>query len=71
MTETALSNRMREYAKTHAVPEGWHEAADRFDKATHEHMHLNDPTGGTARRMLGAFARARRLWCEETGESLI
>lgn len=68
---TALSKRMHALADTgHPRAAELREKADAFDAATTAHY---DPkhTPETAKRMLGAFARARRLWCDITGEPLV
>ena len=70
MTETALSKRMRAYALTHApLPEGWLEAADAFDEATAGFY--ASPQTVSVKKFMGAFARARRMWCDQTGEPLV
>lgn len=72
MKQTDLSKRMRRLAEDRPhqqLPEGWHEAADAFDAATAGY--LGDPQTVSVGKFVAAFARARRLWCEATGESLI
>ena len=68
--EAELSDRMRAFAEGNDVPEGWREAADALDAATHGYFFADPPTV-SAPRFLGAWARARRMWCERTGESLL
>lgn len=66
---TALSIRM------HALADSGHERAeelrlkaDAFDTAT-EGLYATPQTCSVA-KFMGAFARARRLWCDITGEPL-
>ena len=69
MVETSLANRMRALAeKRDDLPEGFLAAADKFDAAT-AGFYASPPTVGVA-KFVGSFARARRLWCEATGEEL-
>lgn len=68
---TEISDKMRALAETgHERAEELRSKADEFDAKTAAHY---SETGGpeTAKSMLGAWARARRLWCECTGEPLI
>lgn len=61
---TDLSIKMVEIADRDKLPEN-HEMrikAAEFDKATR---------GGEAKKTLGAWARARRVYCDYTGESLV
>lgn len=59
-TAPQLTDRMRALAATgHPRAEELHAAADRIDAAT------------TISQIVGAWAKARRLWCEITGESLV
>jgi hypothetical protein len=68
--ETNLSSRMRQLADTgHERAEELREKAKAFDDATAGFY--GDPQTVDARKFLGCFARARRLWCDITGESLI
>lgn len=68
--ETNLSHRMRTLAKTRTdLPANWHEVADAFDAATLGFYSV--PQTVEVETFVGCFARARRLWCEATGESLI
>lgn len=65
---TDLSRRMHALADSgHARAAELRERADAFDQATA----AQDGTRAGAKRMLGAWARARRLWSDTTGESLI
>jgi hypothetical protein len=65
-----LWERMRELAdRGHQRAEELRALADEFEaKAT---GFYSDPQTVTAPSFLGAFARARRLWCDCTGESLV
>jgi len=68
--ETELSRRMRLLAKLRDdLPENWGDLADRFDVATAGFN--SDPQTVTAAQFLGCFARARKAWCDATGESLV
>ena len=68
---TELSEKMRELADR--VSE--HEAvdlrskADAFDSAT-EALNSRDPSPDAVKKMLGAWARARRAYCHSSGEDL-
>lgn len=61
MAETPLAERMRKLAETHERGAELIAAADEMDAA----VHLSIP------RLVGAWAKARRLWCECTGEELV
>ena len=68
--KTNLAERMRLLAKTRDdLPQGWDEAANAFDAAT-VGFYANPQTVPVT-KFLGCLARARRLWCEATGESLV
>lgn len=70
--DTALAERMRKLVEQRGsenLPEGFLEAAERFNAAVEGFF--SDPPTHTVKQFVGAFARARRLWCEATGESLI
>lgn len=61
--ENSLPDRMRTLAKGgHPRAEELRQRADDMDNAIATH---------DMRKMIGAWARARRLWCECTGEPLI
>lgn len=67
---TALSERMHALAETgHERAVELREKADAFDSAT-AGFYSEPQTVGVA-KFMGAFARARRLWCDITGESLV
>lgn len=59
---TPLSEQM------HALADKGHPRADELRAKAQE---LDDKINGEPRSMLGAWARARRLWCDCTGEDLI
>jgi hypothetical protein len=63
----ALAPKMRAYADAHPGNDHLRELADKLDAA------VADSFTGTpsVRKMLGAWARARRAWCEVTGEDWI
>jgi hypothetical protein len=66
----SLVERMREFAKTHTdLPADWLEKADDFEAATTGFY--SDSQTVDAKSFLGAWARARRLWCDTTGDPLI
>ena len=70
--QTELSRRMRALADKigGTAAADLREKADAFDRATEAH---NNGTGGpdSAKRMLGAWARARRAYCGATGDPLV
>lgn len=67
---TPLSERMHALADSgHARAAELRERADAFDQATAGFY--SEPQTVKTPSFLGAFARARRLWCDITGESLI
>lgn len=69
---TELGRRMRDYARTHPgkeLPAGWFAAAEAFDNAAAGFF--ADPQTVPVGKFVGCFARARRMWCEVTGESLV
>ena len=58
-----LADRMREYAATHPeVLASFKAHADALDSITHE---------TPIPKLVGIWARARRAWCEVTGEPLV
>lgn len=69
-TRTALSERMHALADTgHARADELREKADAFDAATAGYY--SNPQTVDVRKFMGAFARARRAWCEVSGEPLV
>jgi short subunit dehydrogenase-like uncharacterized protein len=69
-TRTALSERMHALADTgHARAAELREKADAFDVATAGCF--AEPQPHSVAQMVGACARARRLWCDITGEPLV
>ena len=70
--ETNLSERMRRLheAGTHDLPDNWLELADKFDECVKGFYHDNPQTINVA-QFMGRFARARKAWCEVTGEPLV
>ena len=67
--EATLSQRMRQLSwmpKGEPRAEELRSKADALDAAI-EQMGAE----GGVKRMLGAWARARRLWCDVTGETLV
>ena len=61
--EQLLVDAMRELAKTHE------RGAELQEKATELEAAL-DGTGSVL-RLIGAWARARKLWCDCTGDALV
>lgn len=69
---TELGRRMRRFAEEHPhqkLPEDWFTAADAFDRAAAGYF--ANPQTVTVGKFVGCFARARRMWCEATGERLV
>ncbi len=67
---TALSSRMHALADAgHVRAAELREKADAFDQATSGFY--GEPQTVDVKTFTGAFARARRLWCDCTGEPLI
>lgn len=65
-----LWERMRALAaKGHARAAELREHADALEKATAGFFADNQTV--TVQKFMGAWARARKLWCEITGESLV
>lgn len=71
-TETELSGRMRKLHEDGAkdLPENWLELADKFDAAVKGFYH-DDPQTVNVMQFMGHFARARKAWCNYTGEPLV
>jgi hypothetical protein len=70
MTTTNISDRMRALAsKRTDLPPDWIEKADAFDAATAGFY--GSPQTVTVQKFMGTFARARRMWCDVTGEDLV
>ena len=65
-----LTDRMRELAKTHPRGPELSEAARDFDLARLAYNGTCPPLI-TVEDFLGAWSRARMLWCECTGEPII
>ncbi len=67
---TDLSIKMHMLADTgHEQAVELREKADAFDAATKGFY--SDPQTVEVKKFMGAFARARRLWCNVTGEPLV
>lgn len=67
---TALSIRMHKLAdEGHERAAELREKADAFDSATWGFY--AEPQTVPVNKFMGAFARARRLWCDITGEPLV
>lgn len=70
MSATPLAEKMRALAATgHPSAAELNEKADAFDAATQGYY--GDPQTVTAPKFLGCYARARRLWCDCSGEPLV
>lgn len=68
--KTSLSERMRAYAKAgNEVPSNWLELAGAFDAAMIGFY--AEPQTVPVHKFMGCFARARRAWCDATGEPLV
>ena len=62
---TDLSDKLRTLGTHEAT-----KAADDFDEAV-EKAFSDEGTPENAKRLLGCWARARRVWCDATGEPLV
>ncbi|WP_439392571.1 hypothetical protein ACRQ5Q_24425 [Bradyrhizobium sp. PMVTL-01] len=70
LARTALSEKMHALADSgHARAAELREKADAFDAATQGFY--AQPQTCTIQKFFGCFARARRLWCDITGESVV
>ena len=68
--KTSLSERMRAYVEAgNDVPDNWGELADAFDAATIGFY--AEPQTVPVHKFVGCFARARKAWCDLTGEPLV
>ena len=70
-TATALAKKMRARADKDSLPED-HEMrtrANAFDEATKGFY--GEPQTCDVKKFMGCWARARRVWCDYTGEALI
>lgn len=69
-TRTDLSKKMHTLADSgHPRASELREKADAFDQKTAGFY--AEPQTVTVQSFMGAFARARRLWCDVTGERLV
>lgn len=69
MAETPLGIKMRALAREgHPRAEELRSRANAFDEACSSEA-MAQPDG--LKKMMGAWARARRLWCEVSGEPLV
>ena len=70
MSTTPLWDRMRLLANNgHPRADELNAKADEFEEKAAGYY--ADPPTVEAKSFLGAFARARRLWCDITGEPLV
>lgn len=68
--KTSLSERMRLLAtQRDDLPANWLDTAQAFDDAA-TGFYASPPTVDV-RKFMGCFARARRMWCDATGEPLV
>lgn len=67
--EPSLVDKLRALAADHPRAAELNEKADAFEEATRGFY--ADPPTVDVKRFLGCWARARRLWCDCTGEALI
>lgn len=66
---TDLSDKMRAWIGSSEVTSDLKDKADAFDRATEGFY--SDPQTVSVKSFMGAYARARMLWCRVTGEALI
>ena len=68
---TDLATKMRERADKDGLPEGHplRELAAAFDEACKGYY--SEPQTYDVRKFMGAWSRARRAWCECSGDPLI
>lgn len=69
MTQTSLVDKMRALAESHPRGAELKEKADKLEAATTGFY--SEPQTVDVKRFIGSWARARRLWCDITGEPLI
>jgi hypothetical protein len=64
---TELADKMRSKADADSLPpdHALRSLADEFDKIAEGYPNVD------ARKLLGAWARARRAWCQYTGEKIM
>jgi hypothetical protein len=60
---------MRALANGHERGDELRQRAEEFDTAADGYY--GEPQTHTTPQFMGAYARARKLWCEITGESLV
>lgn len=67
---TVLSNRMRGLGMVRGdLPDNWFDLADDFERAA-AGFYCATPSV-TVREFVATWARARKAWCEATGEPLV
>ena len=68
---TELGDKMRARADLDGLPDDheMRQLADAFDKAAYGYA--GEPQTVTVRQFMGHWARARKCWCNYTGEPLI
>ena len=66
----SLPDKMRELAEVRKdLPPDWLEKAEALEEATIGFY--SDPQTIGVKKFLGCWARARKMWCEATGENLV
>jgi hypothetical protein len=66
----SLSDKMRGLAEVRKdLPPDWLETAEAFEAATIGFY--GEPQTIDVKKFMGCWARARKMWCEATGESLV
>ena len=69
-TGAVLSNKMRELGMVRAdLPENWFDLADDFERAATDFYQV--PPRVKCNEFLAIWARARKAWCDATGEPLV
>jgi hypothetical protein len=66
---TPLGNKMRDLAKTHPQAQELTDTAKAFEDASVGFY--SEPQTVSVKTFMGAYARARHLWCKLTGEDLV
>jgi hypothetical protein len=68
--QPGLADKMRDLAaKRSDLPTNWLETAEAFEAATKGFY--GEPQTVDVRKFMGCWARARKMWCAATGDSLV